>query len=171
MTTSNNELSRQHFIDQLTASWNELQATIAALTPAQLTEPTDAAGWTVKDHLIHLAIWEEAAIALLNVQPRREAMDIPADVWAQEDDDAINAIIQQRYRDLPLNDVLRTLQQTHDRLLAKLDTLSEADLLQPYRTYRPESDDERALLMWLPYDTVHHYHDHIGWIKAIVEQA
>jgi len=171
MSDSDIELSREELLRQIEANWNDLQTYLTSLTEDQLTRPTDAAGWTAKDHVIHIAVWESGTIALLNKTSKRDVMDIPLEVWEQGEDDPINAVIQQRFHDMPLPEVMQTFQRNHQRLLDRLNKMSQDDLLLPIRQYSATSTDERPLIKWLYWDTAYHYRDHKPWIQAIVEKA
>ncbi|WP_043618917.1 maleylpyruvate isomerase family mycothiol-dependent enzyme [Nonomuraea candida] len=51
--------------DDLVAEYEQLDAVLAALTPAQWSHPSAAAGWTVSDVVLHLAQSEELVLASL----------------------------------------------------------------------------------------------------------
>jgi uncharacterized protein (TIGR03083 family) len=164
-------LSKEELLREIDANWNELQSYLATLTEDQLTRPTDAAGWTAKDHLIHLEAWDRAALALMAGKSKREALDIPVEIWALGEDDPNNAVLQERYHDMPLSEVMQALRQTHERVVQKIKSMSEDELLLPYKQYQPESSDERPLMLYLPWETFYHHRDHMPWIAAIVAQA
>lgn len=162
-------LSKVELLAGIDAEWDRLTAYIDSLTEAQLTQPTDRAGWTAKDHLAHLAVWEDSLNALLDHQPRRERMGIDQATWDSGDIDAINAVIQQRYHDTPLADVRRMLRDTHEQLLARLKPLYDSDLQLPYSCYQSGSIQERPAILYLVGDSFAHYDEHLPWIRAIVE--
>ena len=163
--------TREELLRNLETHWNELLGFFASLTDAQLTGPTDAAGWTVKDHAIHIAMWEKAALALLNARSRREAIEIPQEIWDLGEDDPNNAYMQQRHRDMPLSEVMQTLRDVHAQVVQKLDSMTEDELILPYSHYNATSDDQRPLMQWLPWETYYHYRDHIPWMQAIAASA
>ncbi|HEX2907891.1 MAG TPA: ClbS/DfsB family four-helix bundle protein [Phototrophicaceae bacterium] len=111
MNQADNLTTREGVMRQLELGWNNLQTDLTALTEEQQTHLKDAVGWTVKDHLSHLAIWEQGVLALLEGKSKREAMEIPPEIWEQGDD-AINAVIQVRYGDWSLAEVLRLLRKS-----------------------------------------------------------
>lgn len=165
------EVSVPEFLGRLDAGWAELQAFITSLTPEQLTVPTDAAGWTVKDHLIHLAVWEDGMNAVLAHQNRRERMGIPAALWGGDDYDAINAVIQQQHHADTLESVLSTLDRVHTEFRSRAAALSTTDLLAPYSDYQPDSSSANPIVGSLAGNTYGHYEEHIPWMQAIVDQG
>ena len=71
-------MTRDELLANIQREWDSLQAYLITLTPDLVTRPTDAAGWTVKDHVAHLAVWEDSMNALLNGRSRAEFLGIPA---------------------------------------------------------------------------------------------
>ncbi len=155
---------------RISASWHELEAFIDGLSEAQLTELTDAGGWTVKDHLAHLAIWESGLHALLAKQPVREAMDVEREIWKQVDD-AINAVIQKRYQQLPLAESLTLLRQKHEQTVMMINAMEDSDLTRPYSDFQPKSDSQAPIIEWIAGMGFGHYGDHLPWMRAIVENT
>jgi len=163
-------MSKSELLEQMRRGWDDFQAYLQTLSEAQLSQPTDAAGWTAKDHVIHLAVWEAGIDALLGRESRWERMGLDAATWASGDFDAMNAVIQRRHKDMPLVEVLRTFQDVHQRLIGKIALLSDEDLQRPYRAYQPDSDRDAPVIGWIMGNTYEHYAEHRPWIEAIVER-
>lgn len=167
MSDSNHPMTRDELLKAIDEGWQELQAYIASLSKIQLTDPTDAAGWTVKDHLIHLAMWENGVLAMLHKQSRPDAMGVTAEVWSG-DNDEINAAIQQQNQAMPLDAVLETLRNTHQRMMQTLEGMTADDLVLPHRHYQADSTNEKPIVGWIIGNTFEHYREHIPWMQAIV---
>ncbi|GAB4527165.1 MAG: hypothetical protein OHK0046_44640 [Anaerolineae bacterium] len=156
-------------LKQIDTHWTALESYLQTLTPAQMTEPKDAAGWTVKDHLMHLALWEKGVLELLKGHSRLAAMGIDKAVWDTHDVDVVNAAIQQNTRDLPLDEVQRTFESVHTEMVKQISQMSDADLQRPYQDFDPAVDSQNPIIRWIAGDTFEHYEEHLPWIKAIVE--
>jgi hypothetical protein len=162
------QVTTSELVSRMQNGWDDFQAYLKTLTPEQMTGPRDAAGWTVKDHVIHLATWEDGVYALLEKQPRHEQMGLDQALWDSHEIDAINADIQQRNKDKSLDDVLKTFESVHQRLVEKIQSLSNKDLLRPYRYYQADSTVEKPVFGWIVGNTYEHYAEHKPWIVAIV---
>ncbi len=167
--TDTNEVTTVEMLRRIGNGWDDLQAYLKTLSEAQLTKPTDAAGWTVKDHVMHLAVWEDSINALFKGESRPGHMDIDAETWEGGDYDKINAIVQQRYRDRSWEEVQQALRDVHQRLVQKIQSLSDGDLVRPYSYYQPDSTDDRPVYGWIVGNTYAHYAEHIPWMDAIVK--
>jgi hypothetical protein len=167
-------MTRQALLGAMVQAWDELETALSRLSPAQWSGPQDAEGWSAKDHVAHMAAWGQSAVHFLQHKPRHTGLDIDESLYLAEGYDAINAEIQRRNKDLPVEQALAWLRSTHAQLLALVEGLSDADLARPYRFYLPdepgEGDGRPA------YDVVYgnsagHYREHLAWIASLVEAA
>jgi len=149
-------------------AWHALERTVQGLTPAQLTEVRDPAGWAVKDHLMHVAAWEAAFLGRLAGQPAHEALGLDA-ATLEQDEDAVNAAIFARHRARSLSDVLDTLRVTHARARARLAALGDQAVGGPASgLLLPGSTADGEALPWIAGNTWEHYDQHHGWIRTLV---
>lgn len=156
-------INKAELLEKMQRGWETLNIFIATLTPEQMTTPSDAAGWTVKDHLMHLAVWQDGVYALLEGRDRVAAMGVPQAVWDSRDFDQINAVIQQNHRDVPLDEVLRTLQDVYKRFYVKVQSLSVVELSRP----NPASPAGTPMIEYVSGDSYDHYAAHIPWMETI----
>src|SRR5712691_11243223 len=140
-------------LKNIETGWNSFSGYIDTLTQTQLTQPTDAAGLTAKDHLIHIAMWEDTLNALLDKTPQWEHINMDKALWDSHDVDAQNAVIQKRNQQMPLDEVRQKHREVHQQLMSKIRTLSDDDLRRPIREYQPGSADSRPILRSLIADT------------------
>jgi hypothetical protein len=146
-------------------SWNEL-VDVAEAAGLAAAGPD---GWTVKDHLVHIAAWEHSLLALIEGRDRLAAMGLHH--LESEDTDAVNEVLWNKHRDEPAEDALRYFRESHEQLMAALRKLSSADLQLGYVHYQPDTagdpDDDKPVIGWVMDNTYGHYEEHIGWIRAL----
>ena len=161
-------MTRDELLNNIHDGFHEFMSYLDTLSEADFTAHTDAAGWTVKDHIMHLVVWEDGMWPLLNRQSRREHMGLSQDVWQSGDFDAMNAVIQGQHRDKPLDEVMQEFRHIHQRLIAKIESLTDADLQRPYKDYQPGTTHDSPVIDTIISDTYDHYAEHRPWIEAIV---
>jgi hypothetical protein len=158
-------------LQQMDESWLRLNGFVEALTPAQLTELTDAAGWSVRDHLDHLRAWQSGMIFALQRQSRVDGMGITEELYASGDIDAINEAIRQASIDVPLPTVRQNLTATHQQLRDLVVSTSADDLHKPYRWFLPDNaddDDDRSMLHKVAGNSSQHIDEHLPWMLGII---
>ena len=146
--------------------WAALLQTMDKITPEQMTTP-DAGGWSPKDNLAHVAVWEQFMLLChLQGQPPHQALQIDEATLERLDQDGVNQVLFERNRLRPREDVLEELQQSHAQVLTTLEQMTFADLMQPY------SDDPqgRPLIIWVMGNTCEHYQKHQQTIQTSMEK-
>lgn len=166
----NTPVTTAEMLRRMQDGWDAFQVYLKTLTPEQLMQPTDVAGWAAKDHIIHLAVWEDGIEALLSGQSRQARMDVDDATWKADwhadNFFAINDGIYKRNKDKSLNEVLATFKVVHERLVNTVSKLSDADLMRP--SFDPVSPSTHKIVELIAGNTFGHYEEHRPWIKAIV---
>jgi len=140
------------------SAWAALDKTIKSLGERELTTVRDPAGWSAKDHLSHLAAWDEALLAKLDGRARHVVLGIDEALANSENYDAMNAAIFQATRDRSLTEALDAVRATQAATRRHLSTIASG------RADVPGAD---GFLTDAP-GYADHYDQHHGWIKELV---
>ncbi len=162
--------TKSELLEQLHQSWANLEQALEPLSDEQITTLRDRVGWSIKDHLDHLSVWEEGIAALLERKPRIEAMGVDAATAENASEDEINAIIRERTGSRSLSETRAALRASRAHLVRALDALNDADLFRGYSYYQPDEtgeDSGRPIISWIVGNSSGHYLEHLPWIQAI----
>lgn len=169
--SDDNITSKQELLAAIDRNWAQLTAALDRLAPADFTAHQDDHGWTVKDHIVHLAAWERSAIYLLRGQPRHGGLGVSETLYLSGDEDAINAAITAANQQISAETALSELHVVHAELLAVLAPLDDVDLQRRYRDYLPDEPGEGdgpPVLGVIYNNSGNHYAEHLPWIEALV---
>jgi hypothetical protein len=151
------------------AEWTTLEETLRSLSEAQITAPGPE-GWSPKDHLAHLAIWERVLL-VVHLQGRAFAeaagMDEATARATQHmtAEDGLNDYFYRRDRDLSLEQVMQVLHTTHRQLLEALEAVDFEELMKPRH---PGDAHPHGLIDAVIWNTYEHYSEHRRYILGIV---
>lgn len=110
----------------------ELEASFAGLSQETLTGPVTAGGWSIKDHLAHIAEWQRRGLAIIAGKDHAEGFGLDREIFNQlADVHAINELLFQRHKDRPLGEVIEDFRTTHQRVEATIQSMTDEVLLRP----------------------------------------
>jgi hypothetical protein len=160
----NNQLSQN-----IEADWAILEASLMDFNEQQFTQNCDEHGWNIKDHLAHIAHWEEVLLMMFLGIPFEETMRIPWGKYPVFDD--VNEDMRRQWADFSPNFILKRLHRVHHHLMEKLSPLSEEDMQTPVKQFFsniwiPEQEQSNMAEFIHSY-TDTHYRDHVGSINQI----
>ena len=156
-------------MSRIEAGWKQLGALVNQVEDAAGLNKVGADGWTVKDHLAHVAAWEHSLLALLEGRDRSGAMGLNEPL---EEIDAVNEAIRKLHATDPADQALGYFRDSHAHLMAAMANLDDADLQKPYSHYQPSDPDEkRPVVEWVAGNTYEHYAEHIDWINQLLRES
>jgi hypothetical protein len=166
----NSELAR--LTASIDAAWKDLHAFLAVVTPDQASK-RDQAGWSVKDHVTHLATWEDSVAILFRGGRRHEALGIEEPMYATGSIDEINEVVKARLGGTSLEEAIHDLEAAHSQLMSHMRTLHDADLTAKVRKFFPQApgNDDRSLSSLNLDNTGGHFTEHLEWMCDLVGRA
>ena len=135
-------------IEQVEASWAELQSAIDGIDQTKMSEPGVTGAWSVKDLLGHVAYWEGRAIAIVERRLNGEP-----DPTGGTDFETVNQQVHAERADWTLAQMLDEFHGTHERFMAALRQYPQID-----------PDDIEG-------NTFEHYDEHAAEIRAWRERV
>ncbi len=163
------EMTKTQLLERIQTSWEELMGALVALDDATKERVAPASGWSICDHLFHLAAWEQGIAYLLSGRSRTGGMGITAEQWRDLTMDQINELVHESGRGRPAAEAMATLRMAHQEMLDALAGLDDADLQRGYSTFDSQSKENgRPIIGWIIGDTYDHYEEHLGYIRAML---
>ena len=135
------------------------------LTDEQLDVPVEAAGgWSGRDLMGHIVLWQEAALASAKElavnenSPTKDRLDAAWDVPGQGD--RMNEDGMARFRAMPIAEVREVFRTVAGELRGYLTVVPEIRWIK-------NADNQN----WFVSETLEHYEDHLKALRAILDAA
>jgi hypothetical protein len=110
--------TRTELAERAHAIWSAIRSAAYALTDEQIDRPNSVGNWTGRDVMVHVANWEEIAIATIR---SLDAGEVFGPVYSTNAElDAWNESHVAPYRTVPLAEARNYFEQTHRELLATI---------------------------------------------------
>jgi len=160
----------QPILAEIETAWRALNLAVDQLSVTQTAALKDSQGWSVKDQLYHLMAWENSVIFFLRGERRSDGLGISEELFLHGGADEINSAIFELGKTSSLYEVRVQHQIIHNRLMGLLSALDDAELDKPYAHFLTDpTGDMRAARQVLLSNTVHHYAEHLEWIRKLLE--
>ena len=147
-------MNKDQIIAKLESRWADFKKSFEGLNEDEMIKPGPAGGWSIKDILAHVATWEEEAFKNLPLIVEDKRLPRYNDLYGGIN--AFNTIMAEENHRLPLDEVIRWLEDTHRRLLDYLRGIPEEQFGSKTRFRRR-----------LAADTYNHYPEHTDSILAL----
>jgi hypothetical protein len=159
-------------VSAVNPAWEELLSFLQAVNSGDAATH-DSNGWTVKDHVAHIAVWEDSVAILFRGGLRHKALGIDEASYTTSSFDQINEVIRGQFETIPLAQAIRQLEQVHSELMTRVMALSEADLKTSVRDYFPQAPrtDDRPMITFIYDNTADHFIEHLSWMRELLGSA
>jgi hypothetical protein len=156
--------TKDELVERIRSARAELQETLDRLSDEQLAQPGPDGGWSAKDHLAHIAAWHRHAVSIVSGEQPYDTFGMGEKQLNAMGLDEINAAIFEQNRALALPGVLAAFNGAHEKMLALVESLDDADLTRPY--FRNEPTITRTTVDGIANNSYLHDAEHAGMLRS-----
>ena len=161
-------MDRTILLRTIEEEYTHLEALIAPLSEKQLCASVSEGEWSIKDILVHVAVWEQICARWLEEFLRGETPQ-PSE---RLDRDANDRIYREN-RDRNMSEVWELMRNAHEYFLHQVDLLTqtypEEDWNAAHRYAWTESWPGYSLLSAIADNSYEHYQDHVQHIRSMLD--
>lgn len=155
-------MNKAELLEKIEQSHADFLELLEFFSEEELVAPALPNGWSIKDVLVHLMLWEAELIKLLfQAQQGRVPQTI---LLGDETDEVINSRWYNAHKDRDLEQALKDFDTIRDQTIRRVEAFSDADLTHPRRFRWLEG---KPLYQWVLASTTAHEEEHISDIRAL----
>ena len=124
-------LNKTQLLAAIDKEYSALEKFLAPLTPAQMAFAPAPGAWAIKDIIAHLFEWQQMFFKWYEGGQRGENPAVPAPDYKWSQLPALNQAIYEKYQSLAAQEALAQFRQSHQKTIDLIESLPDADLLQP----------------------------------------
>lgn len=164
--------TKAEILGRIEKSRDALADLLRPMNEEQMTRPAGPGGWSIKDHLAHIAEWEIGIADLLRRRPRFPDPEVAEAVARDAHDDEINVLFYKKNAGLSLEEVMEKYEDAHAQLVIALQGISDDDLYAPYDAFLPPDEagagSKTPVINHIAGNSFGHIEDHIQYIQEQV---
>jgi hypothetical protein len=123
-------LHKRELLAEAQLERSALDATLAVLTPRQMTRPgVTRGGWSVKDILAHLVAWQQLNLGWHAAGLRGETPAMPAPGYTLRELPRLNQLLYRKHHRRSLRAIAADYTIYHDRIIALIESSPDSDLV------------------------------------------
>lgn len=166
MSESTFPKSKAELLSLIGREWSALMDVVAKLSPEKMHTAGEG-GWTPKDNLAHVTEWMKILTDYyLDRIPAHEVVGVDPKLTENWDYEAMNAIMFERDRDLPVEQVMAELNETFKKVIARVESMTFEDLMRPREGKNPQ---KYPIINWVIGNTSDHFAEHRETIEKILK--
>ena len=160
-------MTKHELLEHIKRDRARLEETVEGLGDEELAAPGPDGGWSVRDHLSHIAAWERMIVAHLRDGSDHEIAGMDEASYAAATLDELNDQLYRLHGDRTVDQVRAEFRAAHESIVSYIERMPEDRLGAPYW----EEDAEKTVLDKIAGDTYLHYAEHAEWISELIARA
>lgn len=169
MAEANSGLSKQGVLDRMTSASAEMRTELDRLSAEEIAAPGPDGGWSVRDHLAHLAAWQDSISSLIRGGTRWAGLGVDRATYEEQSEDEVNEAIRRQHAGEDVAGTREYLEAAEGRMREAVGGLSDADLSRPSGSFSAEGGGgDGAIVESIAGNTWEHYREHLGWMRELV---